>query len=83
MPYFVYILQADDGTYYIGQTRNLDDRLRRHQSGRSLSTKSRSDWKHIYTEEYPTRSEAIQRERQIKARKSRQFVEQLVRTSRA
>ena len=55
MLYFVYILQASDGTYYVGHTQNLDDRPRRHQQGRSLATKSRTGWHVVHTEEFGTR----------------------------
>ncbi|WP_415831470.1 GIY-YIG nuclease family protein, partial [Flavobacterium terrigena] len=32
------------GKYYIGQTNNMEDRLRRHNSGYSLSTKNGIPW---------------------------------------
>jgi len=83
MSYFVYILQASDGTYYVGQTQNLEDRLLRHKQGRSLATKSRSGWQLVYREEFATRAEAVHREKQIKSQHHREYIERLVRTSRA
>ena len=42
MPYYVYILQSEkDGTYYIGSTQDLDERLKRHNEGRSKYTKTK------------------------------------------
>jgi putative endonuclease len=83
MPFYVYIIQSEyDGTYYIGSTQNLPDRLERHHQGRSKYTKAKRPWKLAYSEEHPDRSSAVKRENQIKSRKSKHFIETLVRTSR-
>ncbi len=39
--YFVYNLKCANGAIYTGCTNDLEDRLRRHNSGRVLSTKDR------------------------------------------
>jgi len=83
MSYFVYILQSlSDETYYIGSTKDLEARLKRHNEGCSNYTKPKWPWKLIYYEEYNKRSYATMREKEIKNRKSRRFIESLVRTSR-
>ena len=83
MVYFVYILQSEkDDSYYIGHTEDLEDRLNRHNHGRSSYTKAKAPWKLIYQEEFSSRSEASKREREIKEKKNRAYIEQLVRTSR-
>jgi putative endonuclease len=83
MGYTVYILQSDrDGSFYIGHTARLDERLRRHNEGRSSFTKAKIPWKLIYHEVYGSRAEAMRRERGIKRMKSREYIERLVRTSR-
>ena len=83
MPYFIYILQSlVDGTYYIGSTQDLEARLERHNEGRSKYTKPKRPWKMIYYEEYDRRSNAARREKEIKTRKSRKLIEDLVKTSR-
>jgi putative endonuclease len=77
--YFVYILYslcAD--RYYIGQTENLDNRLQSHNSGLVRSTKAYLPWELKYTEVYATRSEAMQREHEIKTKKSRRYIEDLL-----
>ncbi|MBW2204516.1 MAG: GIY-YIG nuclease family protein [Deltaproteobacteria bacterium] len=57
MPYFVYILRSTvDGSYYVGSTQDLNERLDRHNQGRSKYTKSKRPWQLIYHEEYPDRS---------------------------
>jgi putative endonuclease len=64
--YFVYILKSDLGYSYIGQTSNLDDRLRRHNSNRSTYTKHKGRWSLIASASLPSRSEAVQLERKLK-----------------
>src|SRR6056297_4000349 len=39
--HFVYILKCDDGYYYTGCTKDLDDRLSRHHRGSVPATKDR------------------------------------------
>jgi len=33
MPFYVYILECSDGTYYTGHTDNLDHRMAQHSDG--------------------------------------------------
>jgi putative endonuclease len=83
MAYFVYIIQSlKDETYYIGSTQNLTERLERHNQGRSTYTKAKKPWKLLYSEKLPDRSRASIREREIKSRKSKSYIEALVRASR-
>jgi len=68
--YTVYILKsAVDDKFYIGQTSDINDRLRRHNSGYELSTKNGVPWQIIHSEEFTTRAESIRRELQIKSYK--------------
>lgn len=70
MNYFVYILlSVKDGKYYIGSTKNVEKRLREHNSGSVLSTKSRRPFQIVYTEEYPNKRDAHRREQKIKSYK--------------
>ena len=71
-----------NGSYYVGSTQDLDARVKRHNQGRSKYTKARRPWKLIYYEEYPNRLTATKREKEIKSRKSKQYIESLVKTSR-
>ena len=71
MPFYVYIIQSEpDGSYYIGSTRDLDERLNRHNQGRSKYTKTKKPWRLKYFEEYPNRSKAVKREKAMKNRES-------------
>ena len=81
--FYVYILQSEKtGKYYIGSTGNLDDRLFRHNSGQSLSTKHGVPWQLVYTESFSFRSEAMKRESEIKSWKSHKRISELISVSR-
>ena len=68
MPYYVYILQSQvDHSLYIGQTANLQDRLLRHNQGRSRFTKSKRPWLLLHSESFATRSDAVKRESSLKS----------------
>lgn len=69
MPYFVYILRTSSNTLYAGQTNNVEKRLEEHANKTGKGAKYMryfDSFTLVYTEEYPTRQEAMQRERQIK-----------------
>jgi putative endonuclease len=83
MTYFVYIIDSlKDGTYYVGSTRDLNERIERHNQGRSKYTKAKKPWKIVFCEKHPDRSRASIREKEIKSRKSKSHIETLVRASR-
>lgn len=65
--YFVYLLECRDGSFYCGQTNDLEKRLDLHNKGvASKYTSRKRPVRLIYSEEYSTRSEAMKREYQIK-----------------
>ena len=69
MPFYVYILRTSSNTLYIGQTNNLEKRLKEHQgkSGKSAKYVRYFDFvKLVYSESYQTRKEAMRREIQLK-----------------
>jgi putative endonuclease len=77
--FIVYILYSSNlDQYYVGHTQNMEDRLSRHNSGRSLSTKKGKPRILVYTETFETRSEAMLREKAIKQMKSRTYLKQLI-----
>ncbi len=83
MSYQVYILQSEiDGTYYVGSTQDINARLERHNQGRSKYTRPKRPWQLVFSESHPDRSSAVKRELQIKNRRSRKYIESLVRASR-
>ncbi|MGB5498816.1 MAG: GIY-YIG nuclease family protein [Maribacter sp.] len=67
MKYFVYIIYSEAfDTYYKGQTRNVLERVRRHNSGREKATAHYLPWKLVWSTEKESRSEAMVLERKIK-----------------
>jgi putative endonuclease len=69
MSYFVYILRTSSNTLYIGQTNNLEKRLKEHKEKSSKSAKYMkyfSSCNLVYSETHSTRSEAMKREYQLK-----------------
>src|ERR1043165_3056895 len=77
--FIVYILYSESKhRYYVGETDNLIARMKAHLSGISRYTAIAKDWIVVYTEEHPTRTHAIRRERQIKSMKSRKYIEELI-----
>ncbi|MCX5780733.1 MAG: GIY-YIG nuclease family protein [Firmicutes bacterium] len=66
MPY-VYILKCKDNTYYTGYTVDLERRLEEHRQGlASKYTRGRTPIELVYCEKASSKSEAMQREWQIK-----------------
>lgn len=66
-PYYVYILRCSDGSYYVGSTHDLDERLTRHNDGRAATyTAIRRPVTLIYFEEHPDQLTAMRREKQLK-----------------
>ena len=77
--FHLYILLSEKtNKFYIGSTGNMEDRLIRHNSGRSKATKAGIPWKLMYMEEFETRNEAIKREMELKSWKSHNRVAQLI-----
>ena len=76
----VYILfSPSKNKYYIGHTGDtLEERLRKHNTNHKGFTGGSGDWQLKYSEPYPTKPEAYQRELQIKGWKSRVNIERLI-----
>ena len=79
MPHYLYILQSlKDGKFYIGETTDVDARLKFHNSGLQRSTCSRIPFRIVMVEEYANRGEALKREKQIKSWKGGQAFKRLI-----
>lgn len=63
---FVYIIECADNTFYTGIAADLPRRIRSHERGLSVYTKSRLPVKLVYKERLASRSLARERELQIK-----------------
>ncbi len=66
-PFFAYMLECSDSTYYTGHTDNLEARLAQHQAGiRCVYTASRRPVRLVWCQEFVTRDEAKVAEAMIK-----------------
>jgi putative endonuclease len=65
--YYLYILKSQkDLGYYIGITRNIEERLKEHNQGKTKSTKGRLPLILAYFEKYENKSKARMRELKLK-----------------
>lgn len=65
--YFIYILKNNQGEIYIGQTSNVEARVKRHNSNDgALFTKNKPEFRLVYQESHSTLKSAMNRELQIK-----------------
>ncbi|MBI3189812.1 MAG: GIY-YIG nuclease family protein [Ignavibacteriales bacterium] len=74
MAFYIYVIVSAEGLRYIGQTTNVERRLLEHNAGLSHYTKQGTGWRIIYIEEYPTRSEAMKREKWLKSGVGREWL---------
>ena len=65
--WYVYVIECTDSSLYTGVTNNLARRFQEHQAGKGgRYTNCNPPEKIIYSEEFSTSSEALNREKQIK-----------------
>ena len=65
--WFIYILQCNDGSYYVGVATDVEDRLKEYNAGQGASfTKKRRPVKLVYTEKHESYASARKREAQLK-----------------
>ncbi len=79
MTYHVYILfSVTLNKYYVGYTSDLNERVYKHNIKHKGFTGQANDWELKYSESFNTKEEATNREREIKRKKSRAYLEYLV-----
>ncbi len=67
--FIVYILRTSSNTLYIGQTNNLERRLKQHKSHTTSSARYMmlfSSFELVFSEVFETRAESMKREGQLK-----------------
>jgi len=66
-PWYCYVLRCSDGSFYVGITNDLEDRLQEHSRGKdSVYTAKRRPVKLVWSEAHPTKEAARRREIEIK-----------------
>ncbi|MBI2442438.1 MAG: GIY-YIG nuclease family protein [Candidatus Levybacteria bacterium] len=80
--FFVYVLKNDwSNKIYVGQTIDLETRLRKHNgllrsklNSYTMLNKGSGTWIVIYKEEYLTRHESLKREKYLKSHAGRDWL---------
>jgi putative endonuclease len=77
--FYTYILQSQkDGSFYIGYTQDLMQRLEKHNTGKTGYTATKQPWSLVYQEGFDTKTDAMKREKFLKAQKNRDFYVKLI-----
>lgn len=77
--YFVYVIQSDvDGRFYKGLTKDIENRVEEHNTGKTKSTRPYKPWKLVYLEKYKTREEARKRELFLKSGEGRELLKHIL-----
>jgi len=78
MSYFVYVLLNPQGKLYVGQSDDVPRRLSQHNDpgyrGTLHTKRHPGPWQLVHQEEFPTRSEAMRRERELKSSRGREWI---------
>jgi putative endonuclease len=80
---WLYILYSKKlNKYYVGACKELDRRFYEHNIGHSKFTSTGMPWELIYSEEFQDLISAKRMEAEIKKKKSRIYIETLIKTNR-
>ena len=75
MFFYVYVLESlRDKKRYVGYTKDLKQRLKKHNSGQNISTNPRKPYKLIYYEACMNEEDAKRREKYFKVTGGRRFL---------
>lgn len=68
MPFFTYLLECADGTFYVGYTTNLSQRLKQHNTdkGKKYLRGKKLPVKLVYYKRFRTKESAMAREKELK-----------------
>ena len=75
--YYIYILQSKkDKHFYTGYTNDLKNRLKAHNNGEVISTKSRLPFELVYYEACLNQQDATHREKYLKTAWGKRYIKQ-------
>ena len=78
--FIVYALESEvDGRLYVGMTKNLENRIKEHNSGRTKSTKGYRTWNLVFWQSFNTRQEARKQEKYFKTGSGKEKLKELIR----
>jgi putative endonuclease len=82
LPYCVYILQSKkDLLLYHGFTTNIEQRIKDHNNGRTISTSKRRPLRLIFCEYYLSKKDAIRREKYFKTTQGKRMLKLMLRNT--
>ncbi|NNJ88228.1 MAG: GIY-YIG nuclease family protein [Eudoraea sp.] len=82
LPYCVYVLQSEkDLLFYHGFTTNIENRLRDHNAGRTISTSKRMPLRLIFCEFYLCKKDAMRREKYFKTTQGKRMLKLMLRNT--
>ncbi len=76
---YLYILESQkNGSYYIGCSKNVDKRLKQHNSGQVKATRYKRPYKLVFKQEFDSIDIAHKAELKIKSWKRKDFIEKII-----
>ncbi|MBI5530718.1 MAG: GIY-YIG nuclease family protein [Candidatus Doudnabacteria bacterium] len=75
---WVYILQNENGRFYIGSSAYPENRVIEHNSGKTKSIKYGIPWRLVFKQQYSSREEAVQTELRLKNYKNKEIIKKIV-----
>jgi len=76
---YVYVIQSTKKKFrYVGITKNIPARLRRHNAGNNKSTKAYAPFILVLKETYPNYSKARERETFLEGGQGRKFLDKVL-----
>ncbi len=77
--YFCYILYSKSlDKFYVGSCSDLENRIRKHNLGHATFTSTGIPWELKWSRSFETNSLALQFEKSVKKKKSRIYIEKLI-----
>ena len=79
MPYYSYVLRSlKNGILYKGSTQDIENRLNVHNQGLVNYSSKHIPWELVLSEEFPTRAEAMKREKWYKTGVGREWIKRQI-----
>ncbi len=81
--FIAYVIMNENDKISIGQTSDLGKRMKRHNGlleskKNSFTSKNKGIWKVVYSEVFNFRKEAVNREKQLKSFRGREFLKTVI-----
>ncbi|RLD21238.1 MAG: GIY-YIG nuclease family protein [Bacteroidetes bacterium] len=72
---YVYVLKSKlHWRFYVGMSKDVSNRIKEHNAGRTRSTKGYRPWQLFFTEEYETVGQARTREKYLKSGSGKEYI---------